>query len=411
MSSVLFVIPWIPYPLHSGGALRAFHLASQLSRQFDTEIVIPAGIESVATDLQNAIGPRNHQVTVTTVEYRTPQNGFLQRITHKLLTVRDARSFSEPVNSLSMAFRAHVKNRLLHNRPDLIVLTELESMSCGHLARRLAPRTPIVVDMHNVNHRLSQRLKGADAGQDRNEKDILRLFRKESQLYRWADYCFACSLEDLQLLQTANDKRLPGFVVPNGVDTKACTYLKDDNQPVSKKLIFCASLTTEANIGGIIWFHQNVWPKIRHAEPESTLAVVGNDPGDARLAPLREDSSLHFTGRVNDLAPYYADAGVSICPILVGSGTRLKILEAMSFGNPVVSTSIGCEGLDAVNDEHILVSDSPDQFSTSILRLMRQPKEFRRISTNARRYVEIRYDWDVIGTEIRNNLARIKRGG
>jgi glycosyltransferase involved in cell wall biosynthesis len=405
MSSVLFVIPWIPYPLHSGGALRAFHLASQLSRQFDTEIVIPEGTESVATDLQNAIGPRNHQVTITTVEYRTPHNGFLQRITNKLLTIRDTRSFSEPVNSLSMAFRAHVKNRLLHNRPDLIVLTELESMSCGHLARRLAPRTPIVVDMHNVNHRLSQRLKGADAGKDRNEKDILRLFRKESQLYRWADYCFACSPEDLRLLQSANLDRLSGFVVPNGVDTKACTYLKDDIQPVSKKLIFCASLTTEANLGGIIWFHQNVWPKVRHAEPESTLAVVGNDPGDARLAPLRDDSSLCFTGRVHDLAPYYADAGVSICPILVGSGTRLKIMEAMSFGNPVVSTSIGCEGIDAADNEQLLIRDSPEQFAAGILSLLRNPFEFRRLSANARAFVQATYDWNVIGENMSRDLA------
>jgi glycosyltransferase involved in cell wall biosynthesis len=404
----VFVIPWIPYPLHSGGALRAFHLARLLLRKFDLEIIIPAAEPSLGEAILNAFGQQNHEVKVTCVAYQTQRRGLIRRAVDKLVTVRDTGSLLEPVNSLSMAFRSTLKDRLLSRTADLIVLTELESMLCGRLAKKLLPDVPIVVDMHNVNHRLLQRMTGVDTRQSIDSKDSHRVFKKESQLHQWADYCFACSSEDLNLLQSANQNRLPGFVVPNGVDTKNCPYQQGHQSALSKNLVFCGSLTTEANIGGLIWFYDHVWPQIKHAEPESSLLVVGNDPGDPRLRPLRNDSTLRFTGRVAELAASYANAGVSICPVLIGSGTRLKILEAMSYGNPVVSTSIGCEGLNALDNEHILVRDSPDRFASGILELMQKPDEFSRISMNARSFVEAHYDWDVIGTAMHEHLADIR---
>ncbi|MBL8812542.1 MAG: glycosyltransferase [Planctomycetaceae bacterium] len=405
--SALFVIPWVPFPLHSGGAIRAFQLARQLLREFSLEILIPAEDGCSGTDLADALSHYEHSIKVTCVPYRSHRRGWIRRVADKLVTLGESRSFSEPVNSLAIALRSAVASSLMSAKPDLVLITELESMLCGRLARKRVPDVPVIVDMHNVNYCLQNRINGVTVGPTKGSADSDRIYRKESQLYRWANYSFACSSEDRDLLQAANGGRLPGFVVPNGVDTSASAFVSHVHHSCLTRLIFCASLTTEANIGGLLWFYELVWPKIRQAIPDVKLLVVGNDPGNQRLNHLRQDPSLKFTGRVAALAPYYRDAGVAICPVQIGSGTRLKILEAMSFGNPIVSTSVGCEGIKLTDGEHLVIEDLPEKFASSVLRLIQQPEEYSRVSANARRLVEQSYDWNVIGTSMLQHIRSI----
>jgi glycosyltransferase involved in cell wall biosynthesis len=262
--------------------------------------------------------------------------------------------------------------------------------------------------MHNVNHRLAQRVRDRHQATRSEKNHGMDLQAKESRLHQWADYCFACSDDDLDVLLSYNLNRLKGFVVPNGVDTDLCRYQKADEKGKNLgNLLFCASLTTEANIGGLLWFHEKVWPLLQQTDSSLSLTVVGNDPGDSRLDSLRRDRSLNFTGRVDSLEAWYAKAGVAICPILAGSGTRLKILEAMSFGNPVVSTAIGCEGLQALDNHHLLVRDTPEAFCNGIQELLSRPGQFQDLSLNAREFVCSRYDWNVIGSRLSEIIHRI----
>ena len=109
---------------------------------------------------------------------------------------------------------------------------------------------------------------------------------------------------------------------------------------------------------------------------------------------------MQVTGRVEDVLPYYQESSICVVPLRAGSGTRLKILEAMALGRPVVSTTIGCEGLDVVDGEHLLIGNTPERFAENTVRLLRDPQFAQSICVNARRLVEARYSWDKIADRL-----------
>jgi len=122
--------------------------------------------------------------------------------------------------------------------------------------------------------------------------------------------------------------------------------------------------------------------------------LVGTNPSDAarRLAGER----VQVTGQVEDVRPHYERSTVCVVPIRAGGGTRLKILEAMAFGRPVVSTTVGAEGLNVVDSEHLVIADQPDVFARKVVHLLSEPAARERIAANARQLVESRYDWDLV---------------
>lgn len=128
--------------------------------------------------------------------------------------------------------------------------------------------------------------------------------------------------------------------------------------------------------------------------------IVGASPSP-QVTQLAGDN-VHITGYVEDILPYYKRSMVSIVPIRAGGGTRLKILEAMALGRPVVSTTIGCEGLDVINGEHLLVADEPRKFADQTLRLLTDRDLYCRIAENARDLVVNNYDWDVVADNMLN---------
>jgi glycosyltransferase involved in cell wall biosynthesis len=125
---------------------------------------------------------------------------------------------------------------------------------------------------------------------------------------------------------------------------------------------------------------------------------VGTDPLPDVLQ-LAGDG-VHVTGYVKDVLPYYEQTAVSIVPLRAGGGTRLKILESMALGRPVVSTSIGCEGLDVIDGRHLLIADDPKSFADKTVRLLTDSVLFQHIATEARQLVVNRYDWDIIAHQL-----------
>jgi glycosyltransferase involved in cell wall biosynthesis len=130
------------------------------------------------------------------------------------------------------------------------------------------------------------------------------------------------------------------------------------------------------------------------------LTIIGQGMDQGCFEQMRADPSVHFAGFVEDVVPWYHRSGVSVVPLRVGSGTRLKILEAMSTGNPVVSTHRGAEGIEATSGENILIADDPMKFAEAVLRLRSAPEEFEKIRKKARTLVQRKYDWRVIGRRL-----------
>jgi glycosyltransferase involved in cell wall biosynthesis len=181
---------------------------------------------------------------------------------------------------------------------------------------------------------------------------------------------------------------------PNGVD---CAHNRPGlAQPQPASLVYNGSLTYSANYDAMRWFLGEVYPRIRAQVPEVTLAITGSTQG-VGLAGLALDDSVALTGYVDDVRLPVAEAAVAVAPIRQGGGTRLKILEAMALGTPVVATAKGAEGLDVVDGEHLLLADDPERFAAAVLRLLADQALAARLAANARQSVQQRYEWEAIG--------------
>src|SRR4029078_2442609 len=186
-------------------------------------------------------------------------------------------------------------------------------------------------------------------------------------------------------------------LVPNGVDRKS---LKQKNELRPGRLIYPGSVTYSANLEAVRFFAGEILPLIKRARP-ATFLVTGST-GSVDVADLSADGSVPFKGRVADIAHLIARCSVCVVPLRTGGGTRLKILEAMALGTPVVTTTKGAEGLSVVHGENILIADSPDAFAREVLRVMDDFVLRARLAANGRRLVELLYTWDRIGAVLEN---------
>lgn len=190
-------------------------------------------------------------------------------------------------------------------------------------------------------------------------------------------------------------------VVPNGVDP---ADLLIEPAPSPDTLIYPGAPTYPANLDAVRYFLRDIWPLILEARPNVHLRVTGDTSG-MPLAQLPAADGVVFTGHVPDIRRLIADTQVSIAPIRIGGGTRLKILESMALGVPVVSTTKGAEGLDVTDGRDILLADSPRTFADQVLRLLEDAPLRARVSAEARRLVEQRYTWTASGATLEVYLA------
>ncbi|HSL21361.1 MAG TPA: glycosyltransferase [Vicinamibacterales bacterium] len=191
-------------------------------------------------------------------------------------------------------------------------------------------------------------------------------------------------------------------VVPTGVDTEHFR-VGGPGGGSPRHLVFTGSMDWLPNEDGMLYFCREILPLIRLQEPRVTVGIVGRAPTPAVLR-LAEENGVEVTGRVDDVRPHVARAAVSIVPLRIGGGTRLKIFEAMSMGKAVVSTTVGAEGLPVTDGRDIILADEPAAFAAAVVRLMRNADERRRIEAAARQLVVARYDWSAVSRELEDAL-------
>jgi glycosyltransferase involved in cell wall biosynthesis len=193
------------------------------------------------------------------------------------------------------------------------------------------------------------------------------------------------------------------WTVPNGVDADSYNSLlmvrRDTNA-----IILCGFWGVYRNEQAALWFGQRVFPKIREKIPDAELWVVGAGPTRAVRA-LGKSSAIHVTGTVDDVRPYYQKAAVSVAPYRFGEGTKLKVLEAMASGVPLVATRVGCQGVDVVDGEQVLIVDGEEEFAQHVVRILRDPSRRARLADAARRLVERKYTWKKIVGDLEPKLV------
>jgi polysaccharide biosynthesis protein PslH len=191
--------------------------------------------------------------------------------------------------------------------------------------------------------------------------------------------------------------------VPTGVDIDY--FAPPPESPQTADLTFVGSMDWNPNIDGIDWFIREVLPLIRKERSGVTLAIVGRKPPEHLITLAQNDPHITVTGTVPDVRPYLWSSLVSIVPLRIGGGTRLKIYEAMAAKAPVVSTTIGAEGLDIQDGDNILLADSPHEFSSRCLALLTNASERSRLVAKAWNLVNSKYSWEVVTRSFERLLA------
>lgn len=398
--SLLFLCHTLPYPPDGGVWIRTYNILRLLARVYDVTLLCfertladgPANadvIERAAEALRELA-----DVEVFPLQYIRSRRRLL---TDHLRSALSVRVFTRYLYE-SGPFRARLRD-LVHTRSfDLVHVDSLDLS--GYLNE--VSSLPVVCVHHNVESQLLQRR--ADA-----EKNALvhayigyqaRLMRREEQ--RWcprAHLNVTVSEQDRQnLLGLAPKARIS--VVPNGVDT---TFFAPRGSG-SDGVAFVGSNTWFANRDALAYFAEEILPLIRVEYPAVPVYWVGAaTEGDRRR--YQEQFGITMTGYADDVRDYIAKALCYVVPLRVGGGTRLKILDAWSMGKAIVSTSVGCEGLDTVPGDNILVADAPRAFADAVVQVLRNSDLRTRLGTGGRKTVERTYSWDVIG-ESMNRLYR-----
>jgi polysaccharide biosynthesis protein PslH len=215
-----------------------------------------------------------------------------------------------------------------------------------------------------------------------------------------AGHIVCSSRERDQLLINSPGARIE--VIENGVDNRL--YAENalpGNIHRRNRLVFVGSMNYHANIDAVTKFVRYIWPSLRQRFPEWRLTLVGSDPTSAVLA-LGDQPGVEVTGRVPDVRPYYQEAIAAVVPLRMGGGTRLKILEAMAAGVPVVSTTIGTEGLAVTPGINILLADTDEDWLVKLSSLVTNPSQRTSLAAAAQRLTRTSYDWDIIGQKLYN---------
>lgn len=383
--NILFLSAWYPYPPDNGSKLRVYHLLRSLAVSHQVELASFAFGTACPDDAVQYAGVCRKVHTVA----RDP--GVRSRLVHAARFLSPA-----PVTVLPIpAMRTLVHSALRHARYDAIIAS---TGTMATYALAAGKGIALVLEEHNSFSRwMHDRYQSAVGTLARAQTWVS--WRKtrayERRLFPRFDLVTMVSDQDRNVsLGLLPQSGPPVHVVPNGVDCEHNRLGIASPQPGS--LVYNGAMTYSANYDAMRWFLKDVYPLVRAQVPGASLAITGSTEG-VDLSGLALEETVRLTGYVKDIRPTIAGSAVCVVPLRQGGGTRLKILEAMALGTPVVSTSKGAEGLEVADGEHLLVADSPDEFAAATARVLSDEELRRRLSHNARQLVEQRYDWGAIG--------------
>jgi len=286
-------------------------------------------------------------------------------------------------------------DRVLRARRFDVVNVEFPYLGHYDLCRAPPGQKPprIVVDSHEIAYDLARQFARANGNVGRRlyaGTNWRKLRREELKTYGDADGVYLCSAADEQRLLD----QMPGVrtaVIPNAADVEYYQPRSTDPPSDGCTVVFFGLLATLPNTDGVTHFAQNIWPRIAAAHPVARWKIIGGRPPSSLLALA--GPRVELTGFVEDLRPHLAAATVVVVPLRLGGGTRLKIVEAMAMGKPVVSTTLGAEGIEAVPGRDLLVEDEPADFADAVNRLLAEPDLAARIGRSARQLAADRYSW------------------
>jgi sugar transferase (PEP-CTERM/EpsH1 system associated) len=389
---ILMLTASLPYPPHQGGALRSYgiihglheahHAITLLSFHDNSISVNTTPLAALCQRIETVVPPRRSRNARLRDLFFSRQPDIARRL-------------------YSAAFYQQLLNLLRQQPFDLIQFEGIEVACYLPLLRQNGVRAKLCYDAFNAEAALQQVIFEVDRGNPRRWPAAAysfiqsrRIARFERAICEQADAVIAVSTEDANILrQFRPDKQVS--VVTNGIF--ASDYIAANGQLDLGKhvLVFTGKMDYRPNVDAMDWFTQDVLPTIRKQIADVRLYIVGQKP-HSRVEKLRDQKGIEITGWVRDVQPFLHSASVYVAPLRMGSGTRLKILEAMAAGCAVVATNIAVSGMRADVKRAMIIADDATAMSEAITKLLRDPEQRMALGHAARDYVCQYYDWPVL---------------
>jgi glycosyltransferase involved in cell wall biosynthesis len=393
--NVLIISAQFPYPPRSGFATRVYQLARQLGADHQVTLLsyaLPherAGVDALSREL-----------AVHVVERRPI--GMRAKRTAQATSIASRRPFS------CRAVHTHDMQRAITklcatNSVDVIQLES--SLLC---AFDFPADVPIILDEHNIEYEVFQRMCEGERAVARrvfNRVEHARFRRFEQRWWGRVDGCVVTSEREVPIV-TAHASGTPVVAVPNGVDLDY--FRPTPGSPTRCTLAFNGTLTYRPNLDAAYHLVDEIWPLIRDRYPEAQLALVGRAPAAESRRLTRP--GVVVAGEVPDVRPYLRDATVIAVPVRIGGGTRLKVVEGLAMGKPMVSTSLGCEGVAVRDGEHLLIADGAGAFASRVIDVFENPALAGGLGHAGRRLMERDYSWDMAGRRLHALYAELTTG-
>jgi len=383
-------------PLDSGGKIRSYHILRELARNHQvTYFGFHAQQENAAHRELDQIFERVVCCPIQLPKAKGPG---------ELLQYGLGIFSSEPY-----AIRKYCRPQVIQELRKLAANRDFDVIVCDFLvaAGAIPWDTPIpkVLFTHNVEALIWKRhyeVASNPLWKLLSWREWQTMSRAERVYLQKADHVLAVSQTDRDFFAaTVPTSKLT--VIPTGVDID---YFQPLDNEIENTLVFTGSMDWLPNEDGIFYFVQEILPKISQQIPNVKLQVVGRKPSQ-RLQALASEhpNRVHLTGWVDDIRPHLGQGAVCVVPLRIGSGTRLKIFEAMAMAKAVVSTTIGAEGLPVHHGQDLMLADSPDDFAQSVVQLLQHATTRRRLGLAARELVESKYSWASVAREFAAALA------
>lgn len=401
---ILFLSPRFPFPLNSGTPIRINHLLQGVAQVGDVDLVCygaPHALDDDLLDNPDAMPSwwrnlRSVQVLPRPRWHAADPPLYQRRLSMRLLSSSGLcyDSFpSAPMQKLAAQLAARV---------DLIWAERLY-VALGF--KQFADK--VVVDLDDLESvKLSREAQTEPHVYMRwaLRREAARLANMERAAVRQFSRVAVCSPEDARFFGSSADRV---WVMPNGVDD-ALTE-KPAIPRVRHRLVFVGTLSYTPNEDALLYFCREILPLVLAQVPDVSLSIVGLKPPPSILA-LQDGQRIFVHANVPEVAPYVQEATASIVPLRVGGGTRLKILESLALGTPVVSTTVGAEGLDLRHGEHLLLADSPKDFAESVVGVLRDADLHERLAVGGRNRVKQSYLWSSLRNQVAAQCEALLRG-
>jgi glycosyltransferase involved in cell wall biosynthesis len=376
----------LPYPMTSGKRIRTFNLLRRLAGRHRLTFVCHRN-----ADVDEARAAEKHfrEIGIETivVDRAIPSKSGLQFF---------ARLAGNLLSPLPYSVATHASRELTRAVLELASRKSVDLWHCewtpyAETMKSLAGVCWLVM-AHNLESLIWQRMTENENHPARRwyiRKQWQKFERFESWAYSTADRVIAVTENDAHLMRTRFGATQVD-VVDNGVDTSY--FIPSDSPRDPKCLLFLGSLDWRPNLDAVTVLLNSIMPQVRTKEPDARLLIVGRNP-PSWLEERAREAGIELCANVPDVRPYIAQAGILVVPLRIGGGSRLKILEALSSGTPVVSTRIGAEGLNLQNGQHLEIVDQVEEMAQALVSGIRQPQQLRLQANSGREQVLQHYDW------------------